>query len=184
MQEEIRHSRALYQVAAAINSTLDPASVLLTIVHGTVSAMAIKGCSIMLLSPDRKELRHSAHFGLSERYVMKGPVRMDPELEATLAGKPATVLHASVDPRVQYHKEAAEEGIVSMLTVPIRLRGDVIGAMRIYTAEPREFDEEDVEFLQAVANLGALALDNASRYTEAKTDLEHLRSYVYRYGGS
>src|SRR5690242_18281676 len=110
MQEEIRHSRALYQVAAAINSTLDPSSVLMTIVHGTATAMGVKGCSIMLLSSDRKELRHSAHFGLSDRYVMKGPVRMDPELEATLTGGPATVLHASTDPRVQYRQEATEEG--------------------------------------------------------------------------
>ena len=71
-----------------------------------------------------------------------------------------------------------------MLSVPIRLRGSVVGVMRVYSAEHREFGKDDIEFVEAVANLGALALDNASRYTEAKTDLESLRSYVYRYGGS
>ena len=184
MQEAIRHSRALYQVAAAVNSALDPASVLMAIVKNTAEATNVRGCSIMLLGPNRKDLRHSAHYGLSDRYVSKGPVRMDPDLSEPLMGRAIAVLDAATDPRVQYRSEAVEEGIASMLTVPIQLRGEVVGVMRLYTSTPREFGEEDVEFVQAVANLGAIALENASRYAEAKADLEQLRSYVFRYGGS
>lgn len=184
MQKMMRHSQALYQVAAAVNSTLEPSSVLQAIVQNTVDAMQVKACSIMLLSPDGTELRHSAHHGLSQRYVSKGPVRMDPDLAEPLMGTPTFILEATSDPRVQYHVEAREEGIASMLTVPIRLRGEVVGVMRVYTGSPRDFSQEDVEFFEAVANLGAIALDNASRYAEAQADLEQLRSYVFRYGGS
>jgi GAF domain-containing protein len=184
MQEMIRHSRALYEVAAAINSSLDPAGVLTAIVQNTATAMAAKGSSILLLSTDRQDLHHSANSGLSERYLMKGPLRMDPDLAGPLEGKPVAILDVSKDPRVQYRKEAIEEGIASMLSVPIRLRGEVVGVMRVYTAEIRQFTSDDIDFVEAVANLGAIALDNAARYTEAKTDLESLRSYVYRYGGS
>src|SRR5512133_1254637 len=184
MQEEIRHSRALYEVAEAINSTLDPPSVLMAIVQNTVAAMGAKGCSIMLLSSDRSELHHSAHFGLSDRYVMKGPVKMEPDLTTTLEGATIAVTDTSSDPRIQYPRETMEEGIASLLSVPIRLRGDVVGVMRVYASERRQFSRDDIEFVEAVANLGAIALENASRYAEAKTDLEQLRSYVFRYGGS
>ena len=51
-----------------------------------------------------------------------------------------------------------------MLSVPIRLRDQVIGVMRVYTSETREFGAEEVEFVQAVANLGAIALENARRF--------------------
>lgn len=184
MQDEIRHSRALYAVAAAINSTLEPSSVLMAVVESTAKAMGVKGCSIMLLDPDSAELRHSAHHGLSDRYVTKGPVKLDRALTEPLGGRSLSVLHASTDSRIQYREEAVAEGIASMLTVPIRLRGEIVGVMRIYTAEPREFGEEDIEFVEAVANLGAIALDNASRFSETKADLDQLRSYVLRYGGS
>lgn len=184
MQDEIRHSRALYAVAAAVNSTLEPSSVLMAVVESTAKAMGVKGCSLMLLDPDSNSLRHGAHYGLSDRYVAKGPVRMDRSSAEPLGGRSTLVLHASTDPRVQYRDEAVAEGIASMLTVPLRLRGEIVGVMRIYTAEPREFGEEDIEFVEAVANLGAIALDNASRYSEAKEDLDQLRSYVFRYGGS
>jgi GAF domain-containing protein len=182
--EEMRHCGALYDVAAAVNSALEPGSVLETIVQKTATAMGVKGCSIMLLNPDRSQLHHSAHYGLSDRYVQKGPIRMDPALIEPLQGRSATVLDASTDPQIQYRPEAIREGIVSMLSVPIRLRGEVIGVMRVYTAEQQQFTREDVEFVEAVANLGAIALENASRYAEAKVDLESLRSYVYRYGGT
>ena len=105
MQEETRHSRALYEVAAAINSSLDPASVLSTVVQKGASAMGAKGCSMLLLTPDRSELHHSADYGLSERYVMKGPVRMDPDLAVCLDGEPVTILDVSSDPRIQYPQE-------------------------------------------------------------------------------
>lgn len=184
MQEEIRHSRALYEVAAAINSSLNPGSVLMAITQNAAEAMRAKGCSLLLLGPDRKELRHSASYGLSDRYVMKGPLRMDDDVAFCLDGETVAIRDVSTDPRIQYPQEAVEEGISSMLSVPIRLRGEVVGVMRVYSGESREFTRDDVDFMAAVANLGAIALDNAARYTEAKTDLESLQSYVFRYGGS
>jgi GAF domain-containing protein len=174
----------LYEVAAAINSSLDPAGVLEAIVRKAAEAMDVKGCSIMLLTPDRKELRHSAHYGISEGFVRKGPVRMDPHLMEPLEGRSVTVLDASRDSRIQYPEETRREGIVSMLSVPIQLRGEVIGVLRLYTSEPRDFDPDEIEFVEAVANLGAIAMENASRFAESQVDLESLRSYIYRYAGT
>lgn len=39
----------------------------------------------------------------------------------------------------------------------------MIGAMRVYTTEPREFRPDEIEFVEAVVNLGAIALENARR---------------------
>ncbi len=181
--EKMRYCRALYHVAAAMNSSLSPTSVLEAIVRKTAEAMEVKACSIMLLSPDRRELRHSAHYGLSDWYVRKGPIWMSRDMALALEGRSVTVSDAATDPRVQYRAETIEEGIVSMLSVPIRLAGDVIGVMRVYTAEPREFSSDDAEFLEAVASLGAIALENARRYTEVKVDFDSLHAYIYRYGG-
>lgn len=57
----------------------------------------------------------------------------------------------------------------------MRLRDHVIGVMRVYTSEPREFGDEDIQFVEAVANLGAIALENAHRYEEVKTDYDRVR---------
>lgn len=178
------YCRALFDAAAGINSTLDVTDVLQAIARRAAQAMEAKGCTLMLLTPDKRELRPSASFGLSERYLNKGPLSADESIPKALQGRPVTVLDATTDPRVQYGAHAAQEGIFSMLSVPVTLRGEVIGVMRIYTSEPREFTHEDIEFVQAIASLGAIALENARRYTAARTDLASLEAYVYRYPGN
>jgi GAF domain-containing protein len=56
--------------------------------------------------------------------------------------------------------------------------------MRIYTREPREFSHEDIEFVEAIASLGAIALENAKCHAAVRTDLASLEAYVYRYPGN
>lgn len=171
--------RALYQVAVTINSSLEPKDVLKSIAQSTANSMKAKGCAIMLLSPDRRELRHSVDYGLSDQYVQKGPVIVDRSLAEVLRGHPVAILDATTDPRCQYRDEAREEGIASILGVPIRYRGEVIGVMRVYTAESREFSPEEVELVEAIANLGAIALENARRHEEMKDNYDMIARYVY-----
>ncbi len=171
--------RALYQVAVTINSSLEPWRVLRSIAESTARTLGTKACSIMLLSPDRKELRHSADYGLSEWYVRKGPVNVDHSMAEALQGRSVAVLDAATDSRVQYGPEATREGIASMLSVPIRLRDDVIGVVRLYSAQRREFTPGEMEFVEAVANLGAIALENARRHSEVKSNYDMVSKYVF-----
>ncbi len=177
--KEARYFRGLYRVAVTINSSLDPLKVLGAIAESTASAMSTKACSIMLLTPDRRELRHSASFGLSGRYVQKGPVNVDLSMSEALSGRSVAVLNAGSDPRCQYGPQATEEGIASILSVPIRLRDEIIGVMRVYTSEPREFTEDDIEFVEALANLGAISLDNARNHEEIRSHYDMVSRYVY-----
>jgi len=55
------------------------------------------------------------------------------------------------------------------------LREEIIGVIRVYTAEPRQFTTEDIYFVGAVANLGAIALENAKLYETLKKDYESFR---------
>ena len=173
--QEGRYYRGLYQVALTINSSLDPQEVMRSIAESSANALDAKGASIMLLSPDRKELYHSAAHGLSEWYVRKGPWRVDESMATSLEGRSISIPDVATDPRVQYRPQAAREGIASMLSVPVRLRGEVIGLIRLYSATSREFSHDEIEFLEAVANLGAVAIENARRYAEVKANYEGVR---------
>ncbi|MGE5618868.1 MAG: GAF domain-containing protein [Sphingomonadaceae bacterium] len=177
--KETCYFRALYEVAVTVNSSLQPKDVLKAIVQSTAQALGTKACSIMLLSPDRRELRHGVDYGLSDWYIRKGPVNVDRSMAEALEGRSVAVLDAGSDPRVQYGPQNVQEGIASILSVPMRLRGQVIGVMRVYTDLPREFGTDDIEFVEAVANLGAIALENARRHDEVQTTLDMVSRYIY-----
>ncbi|HEX75465.1 MAG TPA: GAF domain-containing sensor histidine kinase [Dehalococcoidia bacterium] len=166
--EEGQRYRVLYEIAQELNSSLAPGEVLHTIVETICNAADAKGCSLMLLTPDQQQLIHTIAYGLSDRYVRKGPVKVDVAIAECLRGKSVTVLDAATDSRVQYREQAKREGVVSMLSLPCMLRGKVIGLVRIYTSEQHQFSTQEIEFFSALANLGAIALKRAELLEEEK----------------
>jgi len=166
---------SLYELAATLNSARAPDSILQSVVEGVAKAMEAKGCSLMLLSPDKKVLLHTVAYGLSDWYVRKGPVSADKSISEALDGKAVAILDATKDNRIQYQEQAKKEGISSILSVPMMLREETIGVIRVYTAEPYHFTMDDMYFVGAVANLGAIALENARLYEATQKDYETFR---------
>src|SRR2546423_12969264 len=61
-----------------------------------------------------------------------------------------------------------EERFQSMVSVPVLARaGDVIGVINLHTEAPREFDRNDLEFIEHTASLVAGAIENAHLYQDA-----------------
>jgi len=164
-----RYYISLYETAKAINSSLLVREVLTAIAENAAAAADAKGCALLLLSPDKKRLWYGAACGLSESYLQKGPIFADASIaEACAQCRPVLVLKPSEDERVQYREEAKKEGIGSILSVPLTVRNEVIGVLRVYTSDPRVFPDEEVNFLRAVADLAAVALENARLYEWAR----------------
>ena len=166
---------SLYEMAAAMNSARTPEEVLGSIVENVVDTLGAKGCSIMLLTPDGTRQHHTAAHGLTDWYNRKGPYLADKSIATTLRGKPVIILDASTDERMQYPEHQTKEGVASILSVPVMLRDEVIGVMRVYTAEPHHFSPSDISFVCAVANLGAIALENAELYEFVHQDYVTIR---------
>lgn len=138
--------------------------------------MGAKGVAIRLLDERTNRLELVSACGLSESYIKKGPVDADKSLAKALEGEPHLVLDVATDPSVQYPEEAVKEGIVSMLSFPLRGREKVIGTLRLYSSEKRQFSQEEIDFLSALAGQGAISIENAKIYDalgrqdEAKND--------------
>lgn len=180
---EPRLYKTIYEITRAINSSLEPCKVLKNIVEKVTSKMELKGCFIRLISKDAKTLLPDASFGLSERYEKKGPVeisksRLDQEV---IAGETVFIKDVTKDDRFQYPEEASKEGLTSLVVVPLTSKGGkVVGVLRAYSGEEREFSEEELDFLKCVADLSGLALDNARMFHALKRASELAAEYTCR----
>jgi len=170
VRAECNYCRTLRDVAVTINSILNPDIVPQSIVESVAKALGAKGCSLMTLTRERNALIHSATCGLSESYLKKGPLSADRSISEALNGKSVAIYDAATDERVQFREEAKREGIASVLCSPMILRKEVIGVIRVYTSEQRSFNLDDIYFVETVANLGAIALENAHLYDSIKKD--------------
>ena len=123
-----------------------------------------------------------ASWGLSAGYIRKGPVLVkESGLDKNaLQGKTVWLENAQTDKDFQYQDKAKAEGIQSILVVPLMIGAKPIGVLRVYAAEIRRFDPDEILFLEAVANLSAIALENARLHQALQTDYDLLVAHKYR----
>ena len=145
-------------------------------VTGVRDALEAKGCALFLINPKTQELELASSTGLSHEYLHKGPVSALRSIADSLKEGPVAIYDVKDDPRIQYPAEAVKEGIASILAVPIMARGNPIGAIRIYTAEPWEFNLEDVNFVHAVAQIAGMAIDLCRLNKGYKSSIEILKT--------
>jgi signal transduction protein with GAF and PtsI domain len=180
---ELNFLKGLQVVSKAINSALDVKKVLQLLVKTATTALDIKAAAVRLLDEKRQQMELVASYGLSERYIHKGPVTSDKSISAAMLGKAVSIYDVSQDPRATYPKESEDEGIRSILSVPIALKGVVIGVLRIYTGEPRDFSDDEITFISSLAEQAALGMENARMFQKLKGEYEELMGDVYRFSG-
>jgi GAF domain-containing protein len=139
-----------------------------------VKEFGLKACHFRLLSRDQRILEDVASHGLSEKFLAKGPVDAEKSVGEALDGRVVMVDDCTSDPRIQYPEEFAEEGIASLLTVPLTTRGQVIGVMRLSTPKPRRFTADEIAFF----NVAALFCTSAVAHAMFHQILEHVTDTI------
>jgi sugar diacid utilization regulator/putative methionine-R-sulfoxide reductase with GAF domain len=81
-------------------------------------------------------------------------------------------LARSISPHIR--DIAEKEGIRAALGAPMLANGRVIGAVLAWSSHPAAFDEQDEEVLAGLANLAAIAIQNARLYENAREAADQL----------
>lgn len=176
MKKQLFNYETLLKITNAISHSKDPEEVVLMTVESIKTALNVKGCTMFLINRHTNELEVAASYGLSEEYISKGPLSAMKSIAASLDEGPVAIFDVADDPRIQYPDAATKEGIASMLSVPVVSGGHVIGALRVYTADPWEFTLEDLNFIQAMANITGMAIGMARHSRGMKESIEILKT--------
>ncbi len=174
MRDQLNYDVFL-RVVNTISHSKEPEEIALMTVEGIKTALDIKGCALFLLDRATNELQVAASYGLSEEYLNKGPLSALHSIHKSLADGPVAISDTSSDPRLQYPEAAQKEGIASILSVPILVNRKIMGALRVYTAEPWEFTLGDVNFVNALAQIAGMSIRLAKHSKGLMTSIEVLK---------
>ncbi len=160
MEKPVVTYESLIRITKALSAIRDPEEIVLVSVEGVMHALKVKGCTLFLFSPKTNELKVAGYYGLSDEYINKGPVSAMESIASSLQeGEPVAIYDVTDDPRIQYPEAAKKEGIASILSTPIIAGDRLVGCLRVYTADPWEFTLNDVNFVQAVAQVVGMAME-------------------------
>jgi signal transduction histidine kinase len=168
---------ALFSISTEISSTLQLEEVLQRVAAHAHRLMEARVVSLLLIDKEAEAMRPAATYGASAAYL----AQPDREVAASLTGE---VIHTGrplyipdVRQETQYSVAdlAREEGLCSLLSLPLRTKTDVIGVLNVYTGELRYFDESDIRLLTLLANHSAIAIENARLHQDEMEARERLR---------
>jgi signal transduction histidine kinase len=181
LYEQLRLKARLFEslasVSRVINSTLNMDDALSAITHEACVLMRAKMCSLMLLDESREWLDLRASYGAGRAYIGKPRLSAGESLLGVVVRrqKPLQVENVQVSTRYQNVEVARQEGLVSLLSLPLIFAGQTIGALNVYTGQPYHFSNEEVNILSALAELSAIAIEKARLYERIVDVEEQLR---------
>ena len=150
--------------------------ILRLIVSITADSLGFKICSLMLLNEEKRELSIVATQSLSEDYRKKPPVKVEKSLsgKAVLEKRPIAIYDVQEEPDYHYPEIARQEGLASLLSVPMMVRDKCTGVLNCYTHKPHRFTETEIKMVASVANQAAVAIENTRLMEKAVASEEEL----------
>ena len=95
-------------------------------------------------------------------------------LRVALEKKPIVISDVRDNEKYLNRDVAKKEGLVSLLAVPMLVKGRVIGVFNLYTDKPHEFSQKEIDTLTGVASQAAIAIENAELMVRTKVIEEEL----------
>jgi two-component system, NtrC family, sensor kinase len=161
---------ALNRTSQLITARLDLGSVLDAISRSVTTLMGSTGCGIGLLNQDCTAIDHVAAHGLQtpEWRALSVPVGEGIIGGAVASGKAIRSDDLRSDPRSAQRLVDEKEGIRSMLSVPLRGAGEIIGVISACSSTPGFFSERHQILLESFADQAGVAIQNARLFEESQ----------------
>ena len=160
---------ALYATSQLITARLDVASVLERISRSVTDLIGSTGCGIGLLDPARLQLVNAAAHGFrSEEWrALSLPVGEGLMGRCAESGLAIRVDDVRTDARSARRDVDEREGIRSMLCVPLRVAGTLLGVISAFSTRAAAFSGHHQRVLEAFAEQAGIAIQNAQLFEES-----------------
>lgn len=153
---------AFREVISIVHSSIHLKDVMDLVVWKSSEILGAKGAVMRLLNIDTDELEISASYGISDAYLIKGPVSHHQTITDVCRQKKVIIIEdIHNDPRVQFPDAAWAEGCRFIIDVPLSVADDVVGIIRLFFNEVRHFSEIELDWIIAIAEQCSCALGKA-----------------------
>jgi two-component sensor histidine kinase len=154
---------ALSEVSKTIASSPYLEEILQLLVHLTAQQFSYRVCTVRLLDERREELVLRATQAPAKAYQRKRAIKLGESIagRAIAENRPIIVPDVQVEDDYIGHDLAEQQGLRSMICVPLTIQDRAVGVLSCYTDEVREFSEDEVAALETLAKQAAYAIEHA-----------------------
>lgn len=165
---QVQGLKGILSVAQIVVSSLELDEVLQNILHSAMSVMDMPAGSVALYDADTCQLKLHAHAGLSDRFVALDRWQVTPgglTFEILDRGE-VFIVNNTADADFFNNPLAIEEGILSLIAVPLKIHKRTIGVLYLDDFKPRQFATEKLELLSVLTSFATMSIDHARLHAQ------------------
>ncbi len=169
-QQRAAELASLAAISAAVSESLDLERVLQTITSVVLEVVGCQRAAIFVLDEEQQVLRLEMAQGLGEEYTAEPEVlelERDGRAHAFVTGAPLIVTDSQGDAL-----GATREGFLAFADLPLKRAKRTIGMLSAMFTKPHSFSDSAIEFLNALADQAAIAIENARLYSQTDEKLQ------------
>ncbi|MEQ1934312.1 MAG: GAF domain-containing protein, partial [Fimbriimonadaceae bacterium] len=154
---------ALSEVSTTIAQSPYIEEILQLLVNLTAQQFNYLVCTVRRLDEKHGELVLRATQAPAKAYARKRAIKLGESIagRAIAEGRPIVIEDVQADSDYIGHDLAVEQGMHSMVCVPLTLHGRAVGVLSCYTAEIRNFSAEEIQALETLAKQAAVSIEHA-----------------------
>lgn len=176
-----KNAMLFLELASSINSSLEISQVLHNLTVTICDKLGMKGAVIRLVDEDGHGLKLVASHGLSDEFLQRNRNTNSVTAQRALKGETIIIRDSTTDSSITFKAAMKAEGIVSMIVTPILVRDKVIGVMRFYSDVERQFPDDFMLMVKALAHQGGIAIQNASMFLQLEKDKKSLEEDIWSF---
>ena len=174
----------LIEVGTALCGTLHLRELLAVMMERVREVLDVESCSVMLVDEPTRTLRWEVALGegAGKLQTLSVPIGQGISGRVAQTGEVIRIEDAHNDPRWDGRRYDQETGFTtrSILCVPIRTRERVVGVVQVLNRRGGPFTDEDQQLLEALASMGAVAIENARLYENLEENVQERTAELMR----
>lgn len=178
LTREAQIVRTFLELADTLVADFDIIELLTSLAMRCVEILDTAATGILLADGDG-HLRVIAASSEQARLLEIFQVQIDegPCLEAFASGRPVVQdeLATAIERWPRFTPYAVNAGYNSVYAIPLRLRGNIIGALNLFRSESGLLADDDVDLARALADMASITILQAEAATEARLRDAHLQ---------
>jgi signal transduction histidine kinase len=177
--DQLDQLRFLHEVAKLATTARTWDELLETVVDRTRDVLHADVSSLYLLDRDGAYLTLAATNGLDRFQIGRARVPFGEGVTGRVAAdrRPLVIPDVKADARFLWVRGIDQRRFVaSMLSVPLTWHDQIVGVLNVQTEQPRQFSDDDVAQLGAVADLLAGIIEKGRQQSEAEARVEALKA--------
>lgn len=162
-------------ISRIVHASVDVEEVLELVAWKSTEMLGATGAFLRIINLKTMASEQFAAYGLDDEHIAKAPISGTGFFQAFYKSKKVAITRdLSENPHIKNAPYLKEKGIQTIIDIPLILREDVIGIIRVYFKKPIELSDKELDFIGAVSETCACAIDKARMIEEQKTQYNQL----------